>query len=210
MRLSKLIILVILISAIYSCSDKAFPESKFVFSDKYASLIRPYKVGDTLLYKNDIGYIDTFVITRSGSTVVNTKGSLINQRAYKYISFSYNQLPTKQWTHEKIERDANNNATKVTIEDDELISLNIYPDNGEESCHISFKNFRGNITRKNDEMLDQPISTNSLTFNHYHKVENTALDLVKYPTDIKTIYVTEEKGIVAYQDQEGHWWTRVN
>src|SRR4029079_10734888 len=119
-------------------------------------------------------------------------------------------LPTKQWTHEKIERNTNNRVTKITNEDDALILMNIYPDNGEESCAISFKNFRGKIAKGTDEIIDKPIFANGLVFNKYYKVENVALDLVKYPTDIKTIYITEEKGIVAYQDQEGRWWTRTN
>src|SRR4051812_28328293 len=114
MRLTRLVILILLGSTIYGCSDKSFPESKFIFSDKYYNLIQPYKVGDTLLYKNKNGLIETFVITRSGSTIVNTSGHLTKQRAYKNFTFSYNQLPTKQWTHENIQRDTGNNATKMT------------------------------------------------------------------------------------------------
>ena len=142
--------------------------------------------------------------------MVNTKGSFTNQRAYKYVSFSYNQLPTKQWTHESIERDANNNSAKITYEDNELISINIYPDNGQESCNISFKNFKGKISKQNDKMLNKPITANGLTFNNYYKVENVASDLVQKPGDIKIVYVTNDKGIIAYQDQERHWWTRKN
>ena len=209
MRHSKLIISILIISTVYSCSENDFSDNRFIFSDKYWNLIQPFKVGDTLLYKNNSEQIEIFVITKSGSTMVNTKGSFTNQRAYKYVSFSYNQLPAKQWTHESIERDASNNATKIIHEDNELISLNIYPDNGEESCNISFKNFRGKIT-KQTEMHNKPIFTNGLTFNNYYKVENVASDLVQKPGDIKIVYVTNDKGIIAYQDQEGHWWTRKN
>lgn len=192
-----------------SCSQRAFSDDKFIFSDKYLSLIKPYKVGDTLKFENSTHQTETFAITKSDSTIFNSKGWFMNTRPYKYISISYNQLPTKQWTHENTERDANNNAIKTTKEDDVLMSLNIYPDNGEQSCYFSFKNFRGWIEQGKDSVYSQPIIANGQKIDNYYRLDNEALDLVKSATDVKIVYINNDKGIVAYQDQNNNWWTRI-
>jgi hypothetical protein len=210
MRHSLLIILILLIATVYSCSDNALPDHKFIFSDKYWNLIQSFKVGDTLLYKNNSEQIETFIISRSGSNTFNTSSSYSSQRAYKNVTFSYNQLPARQRTDQRNEKDANNKAAKTTYEDDELISFIIYPDKGEEICNISFKNFRGKISKQNDKMLSKPITANGLTFNDYYKVENIASDLAPDPRDIKVVYLANDKGIIAYQDQQGNWWTQMN
>jgi len=194
----------------YSCSQKAaFPDERFEFSDKYLSLIAPYKIGDTLIFENALHEAEAFVITKLDSSILNEKGWFINARPYKNISLSYNQFPSKKWTHEKIKRDANNNVIMATYEDDDLILLGIDPETNEQSCHFSFKNFRGWIGN-GDTLFSTPIIFDALTINKYYKVENVALDLVKNPTDIKSIYITNDKGLVAYQDQKGNWWKRTN
>jgi hypothetical protein len=193
-----------------SCFKNEFPDEKLLFSDKYLNLLRPYEIGDSLIFKNSEGQVEAFIITGKDSIISNTIGWFIKSRSYKSVSLSYNQFPSKQWTHEFIKRDANNKAIKTTYKDDVLIFLNIYPDTGEEDCHIPFKNFRGWIRKGKDTIFNKSITANQLKINQYYKVENIATDLVRNPSDVKTVYIKVDKGIIAYQDQEQRWWTRTN
>ena len=183
---------------ISSCFQQVFPEEKLVFSPKYLNLITPYKVGDTLKFEDSLHQIEIFAITKVDSIIFNKKGWFINARPYKEVSISYNQFPKKQWV------DANTNA------DNKLVLLTIYPDNQEQSCDFSFKNFRGSIQNGKDTISSTSVSVNSLPLSNYYKVENVADDLAKSSDDIKTIYITSDKGIIAYQNQKGKWWKRIN
>lgn len=210
MRPTQYIILLLFFWAVCGCDRRAFPENKFTFSTKYRNLIGPYNAGDTLLFRDIAGSIETFVISGIDSIMVNTKGWFMNQRPYKSVSFTYNQLPSKQWTHEVIERDANNNILRTTSEDNDFISLGIDPETQDEGCDISFKNFRGVIEPGKDSIFFKPIIANGITIDNYYVIENVALDLVKYSTDIKTVYIDADRGIIAYQDQNANWWTKAN
>lgn len=202
MKALKFIPLIIL-ATYSSCSHKDYPDERLAFSTKYLNLIRPYASGDTLAFENERQQVDTFIITTIDSLIQNTKGFFINQRSYKWISVSYRQWPVNPWKHPT---GTNNNTSEV---EDNLIFINIYPDSLAEECYISFKRFRGSIEKGTDTLIHKSITANHLTFTDYYEVNNAALDLVKDSTDVKTVYITNNKGITAYQDQKGHWWTRI-
>src|SRR5690348_17925724 len=82
----------------YGCGHRAFPDEKFIFSEKYRSFITPYKAGDTLTFENVFKHSYTFVISKLDSVTYNTVGGFMNDRPSKRITFSYwqAQLDTVQ------------------------------------------------------------------------------------------------------------------
>lgn len=71
-----------------------------------------------------------------------------------------------------------------------------------QSCSIALKNFRGYIEDSN-KANNIPLVANNITLENYYSVANRAPDLMKDSSDIKTVFITKDKGIVAYQDQRG-------
>jgi hypothetical protein len=190
-------IFLIFLTTLYGCAEKAYPDEQFSFSAKYLALIRPYMPGDTMIFKGKGQQADTIVITKIDSTIRNTKGGFINERPYKIIQIYCRQFPFERLDYNRQSTDSN------------FVFINKYPDVQKESYSISFKRFRGDIEKGSDSLIQKPIMVSNIIIRSYYKVDNLALDLVKDSSDIREAYITNEKGLVAYQDQRGEWWTRI-
>jgi len=72
-----------------SCYWDAFPIEKYQIDNSFRDLIRPYKVGDTLIFQSSQNEIDSFLISKIDSSLNNRKGHFINARNTKTISVYY-------------------------------------------------------------------------------------------------------------------------
>ncbi len=175
----------LIISLTISCSGKIFPDEKFSLSKKYSDLIKPYKVGDTLLFQNKLHDIETFIITSYDSIMSNQSNWAIEQRPFKEVSVTYNPLPLRQWKDAVDKGTGDNGVNNVVMADDELMTIHITPDNRMQSCYISLKNFQGFI-KDSSRVNNVPLVANNITLEHYYSVANRAPDLVKDSSGIRT------------------------
>jgi hypothetical protein len=57
---------------VFNCGRKAFDDNRFIFSQKYRSLLNLYKVGDTLKFVNPTLGVRRFVMTGLDSMKTNS------------------------------------------------------------------------------------------------------------------------------------------
>jgi hypothetical protein len=138
-------IFLIFLTTLYGCAEKAYPDEQFAFSAKYLALIRPYMLGDTIVFKSKGQQADTIIITKIDSTITNTKGGFMSQRPYKIIQIYCRQFPFERLDYNRQSTDPN------------FVFINKYPDVQEESYSISFKRFRGEIEKGSDCLIQKPI-----------------------------------------------------
>ncbi len=199
--------IVILLICICSCSWEAFPEEKYQIDNSLRNLIKPYYVGDTLIFQSSQNEIDSFLISKIDSSLNNEKGHFINARNTKTISVYYRQIPIDQWAHSRIEMGPNNAHEKEITEDATLISIVRYPDNETTHLHFNLKIFLGCEIKDSLPLHSDTMRIARKKFTNYYKIDYCADD-IQEPTSIKAAYSTIDEGLVAYQYSNGVWWTR--
>ncbi len=206
MRILYYLILILFCS---SCLWKAYPDEKFIIDDSFRNLVIPYHLGDTLIFKSSKNEFDSFLITKIDSVIENKKGFFINARNQKRIFISYRQIPLDKWAHSRIEMGPDNTHETKISEDATLIDIIRFPDNETTELYFNFKIFYGCRITKIDPIHLDTLDINGLRFTSFNKIQYCDEDLKK-PTDIKYVYSTISKGIIAYQYLDGTWWRRVN
>ncbi len=192
-----------------SCERKAYPEEAFQIDKSFRDLIKPYHIGDTLIFRNSKNEIDSFIITKIDSSILNSAGLPITPRCAKCLSVSYRQFPIDKWAHSWIEMGAGNKERKKISQDATLIDICKYPDNGVTQFNFNFKISIGCELEKTGYLYSDSININGIKLANFYKIEYCNKDVIK-PTDIKLVYSTINKGIFAYQYKDGTLWVRVN
>jgi hypothetical protein len=198
---------IIILLFLSSCYWDAFPIEKYQIDNSFRDLIRPYKVGDTLIFQSSQNEIDSFLISKIDSSLNNRKGHFINARNTKTISVYYRQIPIDRWAHSRIEMGSNNAHEKKITEDATLIDIVRYPDDETTDLRFNLKIFYGCGIKDSLLLHTDTMVIAGRKFTNYYKIEYCAED-VQGPTSIQVAYSNVDKGIVAYQYSNGVWWTR--
>ena len=204
----RLILFLICILLISSCTWKPYPPEKYNIEQSYRDLVSPYKSGDTLLFKDSSNKINSFLISKIDSVIYDTKGYFINRKNEKIISVSYKQIPIDKWAHEWIGSAPDSAGFREHKEDATLIDIIRDPAAESTELNFNFQIFRG-CTLKNLPLHTDTLNINGINITGYYKIEYCDED-VKNLSDIKVAYSTIKKGIMAYQLLDGTWWIRIN
>ena len=173
---------------------------KFQFTDSDLLTYNIYKINDTLVFKNNLGDLDTFTI--SSKTIIN-KGWDENTGWYNppIANVTFKDLPNNVYGLTVIRW-----ATSDTIIQDCSI-ITIYKDKpkGEIREELYFKKFIGTIDRK----TQQTVELDYLKYGKLFKVPSFDLTTVEDSTEITHIYWSDKFGIVSYDLKNGDRWNLV-
>jgi hypothetical protein len=200
--------IILLMFGLTSCFWNAYPDDKYSFDKNLRALVNCYKVGDTLVFKNSVDSIETFVITNIDSTTNNKKGFFINARNFKSITVFYKQFPVDKWQRHWTEMGANNSEKKELSEDGTLITIEKFPDTGTGDYYFNFKEFRCSNSEI-PKLYTDTIILDKLSLTDYFKIDNCYI-YSDIPNSIQVCYITVDKGLVAFNTKNGELWTRQN
>ena len=185
----KIITTILLILLVTGC--------KFKFTNSDLLTYNIYKINDTLVFKNNLGDLDTFTI--SSKTIIN-KGWDENTGWYNppIATVTFKDVPYNKYGRTVIRW-----ATADTIIQDQSL-LDIYKrrPNLEIEETIGFKGFIGTIDRHNQKTKDLDL----IEFGNIYKVPSFDLTTVRESTEITHIYWSDKFGIVAYDLKNGDKW----
>ena len=201
-------LIIFLSLSLTSCFWDAYPNDKYSFDKDLRALVKNYKVGDTLTFKNLTNSIETFIITKIDSANNNKKGFFINARNSKSLTVFYKQFPVDKWQRHWTEMGTNNSDKKELSEYGTLISIEKFPDNGTSDYYFNFKEFRcsnSELPKLNTDTL----ILDKYSFTNYYKIDNCNIKS-DIPNAIQSCYSTVDKGLVAFKTNSGEVWTRQN
>jgi hypothetical protein len=167
-----------------------------VIGSFYRNLIKVYNVGDTLAFQDNKGNLSSFLITRIDSTLHNKRGHFINGREYKDISIHSRQI-------------FKNVRTEIQ-EEEVMILVTKYPDNDSTFFSLRLKSFYGRESNTIFKLNKDTISANNIKFTDYYSFQPYDDENITDKNFIATIYMTDKKGIIAYRNINGKWWTRTD
>jgi hypothetical protein len=187
--LSRIILLLLVISVqfIEFCATKAYPDSMLEIDEPFKTLFYSLASKDTFLFRDSSNNSRMFIITKVDSVVTNTKDGFMSQEPYKLLQI---ELRQKQ----------------VVIhfpDTSDMVFVNKYPRTGVTSLHIEIGNYWYSV----DDSLPTAIregynDTNDATF----RLITSVPDLLKYPEDIREMYVSVRKGFIGFITLAGEKW----
>lgn len=205
----KTFILIASIFTLVSCSSKAYPDEKFLIDKQYRNLVAPYKKGDTLVFRNDRGSTDSFLISSIDSIIDNRKGGFMSRRPNKFIVIRYQQIPVDYWKTSRIEMGPNNEHREEVIEDGWFLSLSKYPDNNSTSFHFTFKSRSGCVgPQPISPLLADTLLNKDTRITNYYKIEYCE-SMSTGPDGITVVYSSVDNGLVAFETRKGEQWVRI-
>jgi hypothetical protein len=184
------------------CNGQTFSKDKFIFDSKLNSFFKAITKADTIYFENNKNSIDTFILTKLDSTIVNPNQNfcLPCPMAVKTVFRNYKEYPINYWSQPKVE----NGNTNYEIRDEEaLISISKSPQNDSTMVHMSFKNFRCQIQFSLGKSIDDTLLIGNNFFSNYYKLNTYAKSLVINDEDVELIFVTLNDGIIAYKEKSG-------
>ena len=188
--------IVIILYLFTSCSWKEYSDEKYVIGKNYRDLISTYKAGDTLTFEDNSNNFSSFLITKIDSFLLNRRGHFINGREEKSISIH--------------SRDISNPADSSAQNDNWLILITKYPDDDTTYFNVRLKDFFTIEDNASFNLYKDTVTANRLQFTSYYRFRPKDYDDLKNPNSVSEIYITKEKGIIAYKYLNGKWWTRFN
>ena len=205
MKTSQITILLLIIFS--SCTYRPFPKEKYEIGESFRNLFKPYRINDTLIFKNSQNIIDSFIISGIDSGINDRNGYFINARNTKSISVRYRQIPVDKWQYKWFEGTGTGKDIEHS-EDGTLISIVKFPDNEKTEYYFDFKEFRCSKSEL-PKLNKDTIKVDNLKISDYYKIESCAVS-VSYPNAIKICYSTIDKGLIAFITNNNTIWTRQN
>ena len=185
--------MVVVLISFVSCSWKHYSEDKYLFGKGYQVLIKSNKVGDTLVFSN-YDQRQSFKIAKIDSILHDERGHFINQREYKEVSIHLQEIP---------------NGTIYSFNKEQFnISITKYPDQDSTYFDLSFQGFHGSIASVDFNISNDTLNVDNLQITNFYKFLPWSINS-KDSNSVTEVYITPEKGIVAYKDSRKRWWKRL-
>lgn len=184
------------------CNGQTFSEDKFIFDSTLNGFFEATIKEDTIYFENNKNSIDTFILTKLDSTVVNPNQNfcLPCPKAVKTVFRSYKQYPINYYSQPKV---SNGNTNYEVREEGTLVSISKSPQEDGTIVDISFKNFRCQIQYSLGKSINDTLLIGNKYFSNYYKLNTYAKSLVINDEDVELIYVTLNDGIIAYKEKSG-------
>lgn len=174
-----------------SCKSK-YSADRYVILQSYRDLISSFDAGDTLRFYNGKENYSLYLITTIDSSFVDEGKGLMSVRGRKDIVINCRELTNPRRGYDEYP----------------LIILNRYPDEDSATFDLRLKDFYSIDTTKPFILKADTIKANDLIFTNYYSFRPDNSTQPKYYNSVTEIYMTTEKGIIAYKDLSGVWWTR--
>jgi hypothetical protein len=186
-----------------SCNGQTFSPDKFIFDSKLDSLFKAVSNKDTIFFENSKNGVDTFVLTKIDSIVVNLNRTLciMCPRSFKTVFRNYKQYPTDYWAVSTIEN--RGSQQKEISKERTLITITKSPQNDSTTVHISFKNFECEIQYSLGKLLTDTLTIGDHYFSNYYILTSYAKSLILNDADVELIYVNLTEGVIAYKEKSG-------
>jgi hypothetical protein len=187
-QLLHFVMMLVYILGSVACSTKAYPDEKFVFDSNIRAVFLSASSADTLYFVNDKARQKIF-IAEVDSILKNKKGGLMDPIPYKMLRVRFREI----------------GKDTLSLERESEMFINKYPNESKTSYSLRFNNFAFN-----DSILP-PLSKDTLNINglkiYNYYIFETSLGS-RNADDINTLYVTKEKGIVAFKTRSEEYWIR--
>ena len=184
------------------------PPEKFIFDSKFDSLYKAVSYKDTIFFENSQNSIDTFVLTKIDSSLVNKIDYFMSPRAAKSVFRKYKQYPINYWADSIFENQGTDKEKKISKEVS-LVSMIKFPDDSNTSIRVSFKNFYSSITGSLGQPSNDSFKINNRYFTNYYTLNSTAKSLIVNDEDVEIVFVTLKDGIIAYKEKSGSLRKRI-
>ena len=201
----KTIYFILLFVAFTSCTYRPFPSERYTIDEGFRRLFSMYSVGDTLVFKSSENAVDSFAITSIDSTLNDRNGYLMNARNEKSISVKYRQIPVDKWQDKWIEGRGDGKIHEHS-EDGTFLSVVKFPDDQTTEYYFDFKRsgcFKGDVPKPSTDT----VAIGGLIITNYYKIDNCR-DVSQDQKAIKVLYSTLERGLIAFETNDGVIWTR--
>lgn len=191
-----------LIFILFTSCGQTVPAEKFIFDSKFDSLYKAVSYRDTMFFENGQNRIDTFVLTKIDSSLVNKIDCFMCPRAAKSVFRKYKQYPINYWA-DSIYENQSTDKEKVIGREVSLVSMTKFPDVNITRVYISFKNFHSSIEGSLGQPSNDSLKINGLYFTNYYILNSTAQSLIVNDEDVEIVFVTLKDGIIAYKEKSG-------
>jgi hypothetical protein len=196
-----LLITIILTSC---CTDS---DPKFNFENNEPKHIVCYHIGDTIYFQNEINDVDTITILSVDSAKGQAcTGLMAPEPIGKSCWVTIKILPNDKWCGVKYEHERNN-PPKTSIDYQKLIHFIKDPADLSTSFSFMFKDFVSldtALTKLNKDTL----VINSMKITDYYLIKHSFPERIKDSTDIVLIIWADGRGLTAYKNKCGNWWTK--
>lgn len=175
-----------------SCKSK-YSADKYVIPKSYRDLISSFIVGDTLKFVNNKGHLSSYLLAAIDSSFVDEGKGFINARGRKDIVITCREIANPRRGYEEYH----------------MIILNKYPDEDSATFDLRLKDFYYIDTTKPFVQKSDTLLANGLAFTDYYVFYSGNYAEQKDSNSVIEIYMTKQKGIVAYKSLNGTWWTNI-
>ncbi len=188
---------ILIVILLVSCNGRILPKKSFVFDKQFDSLFRAISKSDTMYFENRYNGIDTFVLTKIDSITRDRVDCFMCPRSAKSIFRNYRQHTNTFQFETKID------SSLTFKEEDALVTISIFPDSNLNTAYISFKNFRCDITKSLGSTCKDTLIINNQKITSFYVFSSTAPTLITENSDIISLMVSLNQGIIAYKEKSG-------
>jgi len=183
----------ILITAIFLIAESCghtISSDKFVYDIKFDSLYKAISNTDTFFFENSKNGIDTFILTKTDSALVNRVNCFMCTPVGKTVYRYYKQYPINYWSDTVLENQGTSQEKKVAREVP-LVTIATSLDSNSNTAYISFKNFHCNIENSIGKPSIDTLRIGGNLFVNYYILKSTAKSLVVNNADVETVYLSQ-------------------